>query len=139
MSVRSRHYVGDELGLLTRAASWLAPTGRFVASFDVASVRRADGTPVGRTLTKALREAGFSYDSHKRLAGFEDAGRSRRSPAWARTTRPALTTRTSPRSTPATSRYEAQGPTPATRSTLMRVTNPGGGFSIGGNFTSGPR
>ena len=73
--VHGLHYVGDRLGLLARAASWLAPTGRFVASFDVDGVRRADGTPFGRTLTKALREAGFSYDSRKRLVGYEGAGR----------------------------------------------------------------
>lgn len=32
-----------------------------------------------------------------------------------------------------------QRPTPPNRSGLMRVTNPGGGFGIGGNTTSGPR
>jgi hypothetical protein len=33
----------------------------------------------------------------------------------------------------------AQGPTPPTRSTAMRRRTPGGGSSIGGNRTSGPR
>jgi hypothetical protein len=55
--------------LLTRAASWLAPGGRFVANFDVSSVRGADGSPLGRALTTALREAGFTYDSRKRRIG----------------------------------------------------------------------
>jgi hypothetical protein len=36
-------------------------------------------------------------------------------------------------------RHVAHGPTPPTRSTLMRMTCPGGGLSIGGNLTSGPR
>jgi trans-aconitate methyltransferase len=75
--VHGLHYVGDKLGLLARAASWLAPGGRFVASFDVASVRRADGTPFGRTLTKALREAGFAYDNRRRRIGCTGAGQPR--------------------------------------------------------------
>lgn len=75
--VHGLHYVGDKLGLLVRAASWLAPGGRFVASFDAASVRRADGTPFGRTLTKALREAGFTYDNRKRRIGCTGAGQPR--------------------------------------------------------------
>lgn len=75
--VHGLHYVGDKLGLLVRAASWLAPGGRLVANFDVASVRRADGTPLGRTLTKALREAGFSYDNRNRRISYIGEGRPR--------------------------------------------------------------
>ncbi|MFJ5988847.1 class I SAM-dependent methyltransferase [Lentzea sp. NPDC092896] len=73
--VHGLHYVGDKLGLLTRAASWLTPGGRFVASFDVAGVRRVDGTLFGRALTTALRGAGFSYDGRRRLVGYEGPGR----------------------------------------------------------------
>lgn len=73
--VHGLHYVGDKLGLLERAASWLAPGGRLVANFDVAGVRRADGTPFGRTLTKALRAAGFTYDNRKRHVGYAGEGR----------------------------------------------------------------
>ncbi|MEU3649184.1 hypothetical protein AB0E59_37810 [Lentzea sp. NPDC034063] len=40
-------------------------------------MRRADGTLFGRALTKALREAGFSYDSRRRLVGYEGPGRPR--------------------------------------------------------------
>lgn len=65
--VHGLHYVGDKLGAVSRAASWLAPGGRFVANFDVADVRDADGVPLGRKLTGALREAGFAYDARKRL------------------------------------------------------------------------
>ena len=72
--VHGLHYVGDKLGLLARVATWLAPGGRFVANFDVSSVRRADGTPLGRALTKALREAGFSYDNRKRLVSCTGEG-----------------------------------------------------------------
>ena len=35
--------------------------------------------------------------------------------------------------------YTTQGPTPPMRSTEIRSTWPGGGLSIGGNLTSGPR
>ncbi|MGZ3143395.1 class I SAM-dependent methyltransferase [Lentzea chajnantorensis] len=73
--VHGLHYVGDKLAVLTRAVSWLAPGGRFVANFDVASVRRADGSPYGRVLTKALRAAGFRYDTRKRLISFAGEGR----------------------------------------------------------------
>ena len=48
-----------------------------MANFDVASVRRADGTPFGRTLTKALRAAGFTYDNRKRHVGYTGEGRPR--------------------------------------------------------------
>ena len=33
---------------------------------------------------------------------------------------------------------EAQGPMPPTRTGVIRVTTPGGGSGIGGNFTPGP-
>jgi trans-aconitate methyltransferase len=75
--VHGVHYVGDKLGLLVRAASWLVPGGRLVANFDVASVRRADGSPFGRTLTKALREAGFTYDNRNRRIGYLGGDRPR--------------------------------------------------------------
>jgi SAM-dependent methyltransferase len=65
-NVHGLHYVGDKLAVLSRAASWLVGTGSFVASFDVASIRRADHTPMGRPLLAALRQAGFSYDARSR-------------------------------------------------------------------------
>ncbi|WP_021599919.1 class I SAM-dependent methyltransferase [Actinomadura welshii] len=64
--VHGLHYVGDKLGLLTRAASWLTEDGQLVANFDAGSVRLPDGTPAGRRLTTALRHAGFTYDSRRR-------------------------------------------------------------------------
>jgi SAM-dependent methyltransferase len=61
--VHGLHYVGDKLGLLARAASWLTDGGQFVANFDVAGVRLADGEPAGRGLVAALRAAGFDHDA----------------------------------------------------------------------------
>jgi SAM-dependent methyltransferase len=73
-SVHGLHYVGDKLGLLTRAASWLTGGGRFVADLDLAEVRLADGTPAGRRLATDLRDAGFSYDGRRRRIGRDDRG-----------------------------------------------------------------
>lgn len=60
--VHGLHYVGDKLDVLASAASWLTDDGVFVANFDATSVRSGDGTPLGRRLTNALRQAGFDYD-----------------------------------------------------------------------------
>ncbi|GIH63815.1 class I SAM-dependent methyltransferase [Microbispora siamensis] len=64
--VHGLHYVGDKLGVIARAASWLTDDGLFAANFDVRSVRRADGTPAGRRLTAALRASGLVYDARNR-------------------------------------------------------------------------
>ncbi|MGN9838858.1 class I SAM-dependent methyltransferase [Nonomuraea sp. H19] len=64
--VHGLHYVGDKLGLLAKIAGWLTEGGLFVASFDVRSIRLADGTPAGRRLTAALRAAGLAYDGRTR-------------------------------------------------------------------------
>lgn len=66
--VHGLHYLGDQLRMLTRAASWLAPDGLLAAHFDPDSVRRADGRPASRPVLAALRAAGFTYDPrHHRL------------------------------------------------------------------------
>jgi SAM-dependent methyltransferase len=59
------HYVGDKLGLLTRAASWLTETGYFIADLDLASVKLPDGQSAGPRLTRQLRAAGFTYDARR--------------------------------------------------------------------------
>jgi SAM-dependent methyltransferase len=64
--VHGLHYVGDKLGLLARAASWLTETGMFVADLDLASIRLSDGQPAGRRLATALRRAGVSYNQRRR-------------------------------------------------------------------------
>ena len=63
--VHGLHYLGDKLGTLTRAATWLAPGGRLVANLDLANLRAADNTPLGRRLTTALRAAGFTVDTRR--------------------------------------------------------------------------
>ncbi|MFD3807818.1 class I SAM-dependent methyltransferase [Streptomyces sp. NPDC058611] len=67
--VHGLHYVGDQLGLLARAASWLAPGGLLVAHLDPGSLRRADGAPAGRAAVAALRAAGFRCSArHHRIS-----------------------------------------------------------------------
>jgi hypothetical protein len=73
--VHGLHYVGDKLAALARIAAWLRrDNGVFVANLDAASVRRADGTPAGRAATRALREAGFTYDTRRRQIGRTGGG-----------------------------------------------------------------
>ena len=62
--VHGLHYVGDKLAVLTRAATWLTPTGLFVADLDLASIQVA-GTSGSRRLATRLRAAGFSYSSRR--------------------------------------------------------------------------
>ncbi len=64
--VHGLHYVGDKLGVISRAVRWLTEDGLFVANFDARSVRRADGAPAGPRFVRALREAGLDYDTRNR-------------------------------------------------------------------------
>ncbi|MEU8515652.1 class I SAM-dependent methyltransferase [Kitasatospora sp. NPDC048722] len=73
--VHGLHYLGDQLGVIARAAAWLAPDGRFAAHFDPESVRWAGGASAGRAVVAALREAGFAYRARRHLLVLE-GGRS---------------------------------------------------------------
>jgi SAM-dependent methyltransferase len=63
--VHGLHYVGDKLGLLARAASWLTPTGRLVADLDPADIR-VGGAPASRQVLHHLRSSGFTYNARRR-------------------------------------------------------------------------
>ena len=65
--VHGLHYVGDKLGLIARAASWLADDGRFVASLDPVNLKLADDPKPGREIVAGLRRAGLEYDRRRRL------------------------------------------------------------------------
>jgi hypothetical protein len=69
------HYIGDKLGLIARAASWLADEGRFVATLDLANLKLADGRAAGRKISSDLRRAGLGYDRRKRLVSFRGRDR----------------------------------------------------------------
>ena len=62
--VHGLHYVGDKLAALARAASWLTPGGLLVADLDLAGISIAGRQ--ARRLSRALRDAGFSYDFRRR-------------------------------------------------------------------------
>ncbi|MBV1853068.1 class I SAM-dependent methyltransferase [Catellatospora tritici] len=61
------HYVGDKLGVLARALTWLSPGGTLAVHLDLASIRLTDGTDLGRTLRRLLRESHVDYDARRRI------------------------------------------------------------------------
>lgn len=65
--VHGLHYVGDKLGLVSRALSWLTADGHFVAHLDPANLRGPDGQGIGPVVVKALRYAGLTFDARRRL------------------------------------------------------------------------
>ncbi len=65
--VHGLHYVGDKLGLIARAASWLGDDGLFAANLDLKNLKLADGRMAGRKVVSDLRRAGIDYDRRKRL------------------------------------------------------------------------
>jgi SAM-dependent methyltransferase len=65
--VHGLHYVGDKLGLIARAAFWLADDGLFVASLDPANIKLSFGGSRSRAVISALRRAGLDYDRRNRL------------------------------------------------------------------------
>jgi len=70
--VHGLHYVGDKLGLLARAASWLTDDGLLVADLDLANL----ALPLAAL--PVLRRAGFSYDARRRRVSL----RGRRDVSW---------------------------------------------------------
>ncbi|MCY0934921.1 class I SAM-dependent methyltransferase [Streptomyces sp. H34-S4] len=73
--VHGLHYVGDPLGLLGRAAGWLAPGGLLIAHLDPEAIRFPDGAPAGRAAVAALRAAGFRYSARHHRVAFDGPGR----------------------------------------------------------------
>jgi SAM-dependent methyltransferase len=65
--VHGLHYIGDKLGLVSRAASWLRDDGQFVANLDLNNVKLADGRSASRLLAKELRKQGMDYNSRKKI------------------------------------------------------------------------
>ncbi|MEV4413199.1 class I SAM-dependent methyltransferase [Catellatospora sp. NPDC049609] len=65
--VHGLHYVGDKLGVLARALTWLSPGGTFAGHLDLNSIRLLDGGPATRLVRRLLREAGIGYDARRRL------------------------------------------------------------------------
>jgi trans-aconitate methyltransferase len=64
--VHGLHYIGDKLGLLARAASWLTSEGVLAASLGLENFRDPLGRPAARGIAQALRQAGFTYHARAR-------------------------------------------------------------------------
>jgi SAM-dependent methyltransferase len=64
--VHGLHYLGDKLGLVARAASWLVEDGLFVANLDLHNLIFTDGKPAGRRVAADLRRSGLEYDRRRR-------------------------------------------------------------------------
>lgn len=64
--VHGLHYIGDKLGLIARAASWLAEDGLFAANLDLANLKLEGGGPGGRRIVAELRRCGATYDPRRR-------------------------------------------------------------------------
>lgn len=72
--IHGLHYVGDKLGLIARAASWLVEDGRFAASLALRNLKLRGGAGAA----SLLRGEGLEYDRRRRLVGCEG----RRSIEW---------------------------------------------------------
>lgn len=68
--VHGLHYVGDKLGLIARAASWLSPNGRFVAHLDLDEIVLRPGSST-RGIGAILKRAGVHYDRRRRVVACE--------------------------------------------------------------------
>ena len=64
--VHGLHYIGDKLGLLARAASWLTSEGVFAASLGLENFCDAQGRSATRRIAQALRQADFAYRARAR-------------------------------------------------------------------------
>ncbi len=65
--IHGLHYIGDKLGLIARACSWLNHDGLFIADLDTGNLRlNPNGSP-SRVFARELRQAGVEYQPSKRL------------------------------------------------------------------------
>jgi SAM-dependent methyltransferase len=65
--VHGLHYIGDKLGLIVRAATWLVGNGLFVANLDLQNLKLSGERNPARRIASDLRRAGLEYDRRKRL------------------------------------------------------------------------
>jgi len=73
--VHGLHYVGDKLGLIRKASSWLRDSGSFLAHLDLANLRLEPRRPAGRRVMQAFRKVGVHYDSRRRVLRVESGQR----------------------------------------------------------------
>lgn len=64
--VHGLHYVGDKLGLIKKAVSWLVTDGRFAANLDLKNLKLQDGRSATRRVATELRRNGLQFDSRRK-------------------------------------------------------------------------
>jgi SAM-dependent methyltransferase len=65
--IHGLHYIGDKLSLITRACSWLAHDGRFVANLDTDNLRLHPESTSSPRFARELRQAGVAYSPKKHI------------------------------------------------------------------------
>lgn len=65
--VHGLHYIGDKLGLIRNAVSWLKEDGVFLANLDHENLKFSNGANAGNRIIRDLRKIGVEYHSRKRL------------------------------------------------------------------------
>jgi Methyltransferase domain len=65
--VHGLHYIGDKLGLVELAVTWLTVDGTLVANLDLTNLRLTDGTPLRNTIVRRFRDCGLAYDRRRHV------------------------------------------------------------------------
>src|SRR5215475_10080023 len=65
--VHGLHYIGDKLGLIRTAVSWLKEDGVFLANLDPDNLKFPDGASARNKIIRDLRRIGFDYQARKHL------------------------------------------------------------------------
>ncbi len=68
--VHGIHYIGDKLGLIQCAGSWLKHNGFFIANLDISDLRLNDNRPMGSQIGKIFRQFGIDYNRTKHILSF---------------------------------------------------------------------
>lgn len=64
--IHGLHYVGDKLKAIAQLMQWLAPEGKLVASFDLASVQ-VKNDPQGNQVLAWFAKVGIAYNDQQKL------------------------------------------------------------------------
>jgi SAM-dependent methyltransferase len=65
--VHGLHYVGDKIGLIQNAVSWLKDDGVFLANLDPDNLKFPNGASVGNKIIRELMRIGVEYRARKHL------------------------------------------------------------------------
>src|SRR5215510_6827695 len=65
--VHGLHYIGDKLGLIRNAVSWLKEDGVFLANLDPDNLKFPNEADAGNKIIRDLRRIGFDYHARKHL------------------------------------------------------------------------